>query len=238
LRGTGLAKNGTRLAGPDLVPICSRSGLRDAPRGFTLVELMVVVVIIAALAVLAVPAVGQQLKNRWAGQAAQEVALLYRNARMQTRGRGSAVLFRFNGASQGSVQVFEAIRGSADPNPNCVNLPISSCSSPNWNNATQRRLVASLDPTTNRHYTEVNLVVGSQPADQANTGQIDVCFTPMGRTLWRTDTTTPLTQALTGAIAIYVLQKTAGGTTYGLTRPVLLLPNGASRMGVAVGVAP
>ena len=209
------------------MPICTRSGLRDAQRGFTLVELMVVVVIIAALAVLAVPAVGQQLKNRWAGQAAQEVAILYRNARMQTRGRGSAVLFRFNGAGQGSIQVFEAIRGTADPNPDCANLPISSCDAPDFNNTAQRRQIASLDPTTNRHYTEVSLVVGSQPTDEGTTGQIDVCFTPMGRTLWRTNTAARLTKPLTGVIAINVVQK------YGLTRPVLLLPNGASRMGVA-----
>jgi prepilin-type N-terminal cleavage/methylation domain-containing protein len=204
---------------------------RNTERGFTLVELMVVVVIIAALAVLAVPAMGQQLRNRWAGQAAQEVGILYRNARMQTRGRGSAVLFRFNDAGQGSIQVFEAIRGTTDPNPDCTNLPISSCDSPNWDNEAERRQIASLDPTKNRHYTEVSLGVGSQPAGPGSTGQIDVCFTPLGRTFWRTSTTTRLTEPLTGVIAINVLQNAHGGT--GLTRPVLLLPNGAARMGVA-----
>jgi len=194
---------------------------------------MVVVVIIAALAVLAVPAVGQQLKNRWAGQAAQEVAILYRNARMQTRGRGSAVLFRFNKEGQGSIQVFEAIRGTADPNPDCVNLPISSCDAPDWNQTAQRREIASLDPANNRHYTEVNLQALGPPPGVAAPSQFDVCFTPMGRTLWRPDQTTTPLSPLTGVISINVLQKTHGGTIYGLTRPVLLLPNGASRLGVA-----
>jgi prepilin-type N-terminal cleavage/methylation domain-containing protein len=204
----------------------------DGERGFTLVELMVVVVIIAALAVLAVPAVGQQLKNQWSGQAAQEVALLYRHARMQTQGRGSAVLFRFNGTGRGSVQVFEAIRGGADPN--CASLPVSSCSAPNFNNEAERRQIASLDPTTNRHYTEVSLEAVSPPGQApTNPGQLDVCFTPMGRAFWRTDFTTPLVAPLTGVITINVLQKTTSGTQYGLTRPVLLLPNGAARMGVA-----
>jgi type IV fimbrial biogenesis protein FimT len=192
------------------------------------VELMVVVVIIAALAVLAVPAMGQQLKNRWTAQAAHEVAILYRNARMQTLGRGSAVLFRFDNTGQGSVQVFEAIRGGTDAN--CADLPVSSCTSPNW--ATERREIASLVPANNRHYSDVKLEAVAPPGQApAAPSQFDICFTPMGRTFWRTDTTSPLL-SLPGVVTINVLQ-TSGGTAYGLTRPVLLLPNGTARLGVA-----
>jgi type II secretory pathway pseudopilin PulG len=194
---------------------------------------MVVVVIIAALAVLAVPAMAQQLRNRWTQQAAQEVAVLYRNARAQTLGRGGAVDFRFDSTGRGSVQVFEAIRGGND---NCANLPISSCILPNWNQPTQRRLVTSLDPTTNRHYTDVVLQAAAPPTSgqqgqAAAPTELDVCFTPTGRAFWRTSYTgtfAPLTVVLT----INVLQS-SGGTAYGLTRPVLLLPNGTARMGVA-----
>jgi hypothetical protein len=83
------------------------------------------------------------------------------------------------------------------------------------------------------HDSDVTLQAVSPPGQApAAPSQFDVCFTPMGRTFWRTDTASPLVVPLTGVITINVL-RTHGGTAYGLTRPILLLPNGNARLGVA-----
>ena len=59
-----------------------------ARRGFTLVELMVVVVMITVLATLAIPLVTEQLRDRRTQEAAERVAGVYRDARMRAMGRG------------------------------------------------------------------------------------------------------------------------------------------------------
>ncbi|HEU5074348.1 MAG TPA: prepilin-type N-terminal cleavage/methylation domain-containing protein, partial [Polyangiaceae bacterium] len=68
---------------------------RRAERAFTLIELVVVVVIIGLLAALATPAITDQMRDRRANQASQELANFYRGARMRALGRGSSVLVRY-----------------------------------------------------------------------------------------------------------------------------------------------
>ena len=52
---------------------------------------MVVVVIITALAALAVPSILRQMRDRRTRQAAEEIASVYRQARLRALGRGAAV---------------------------------------------------------------------------------------------------------------------------------------------------
>ena len=81
-------------------------------RGFSLVELFVVVVIIAVIALLAMPAITKQMRDRRTREVAERLATLYRNARMRAMGRGSAVMIQFDYAND-RVQVREAVRGGA-----------------------------------------------------------------------------------------------------------------------------
>ncbi|HEY3593639.1 MAG TPA: prepilin-type N-terminal cleavage/methylation domain-containing protein, partial [Polyangiaceae bacterium] len=154
-------------------------GSKEKPssRGFTLLELMVVVIMIGVLAVLAVPAIAAQLRDRRTNQAAHEVALLFRQARARAMGRGTAVMVRFDTATRGSIEVREAQNVTAG---SCLSLPSTSCLTTVWDTASpQNRLVGSFDPTTLGVYKNVELHYLQSNGTESTAA--DICFTPLGR---------------------------------------------------------
>ncbi|MDB4940484.1 MAG: hypothetical protein JWP97_18 [Labilithrix sp.] len=112
-----------------------RAARRRAARGFTLVELMVVVVLISILAVLAVPSMSTARDDRLAFDYARRIEQLIARGRARAAGRGAAHLFvAAPSGVRGKFQLFEALDGtpaaSAGPNP------VSSCKRPNeWTDA-------------------------------------------------------------------------------------------------------
>lgn len=194
------------------------------PRGFTLIELMVVVVIIAVLAVLALPTITNRMRDRRAIQAAHEISALYRNARMRALGRGSAVLVSYG---PGGFQARESIRGGADPS--CAPLPLSDCLTANWTaGAPGNQLVAQFNPATHPGMQDVRV----QMWDGAVENTLDICFTPMGRALWR-NAPGNLLLPLRLVPEVRVTRVDGDGNQLGLLRSVLLLPNGNARLGVS-----
>ncbi len=202
-------------------------------RGFTLVELMVVVIIVTIVTAMAIPMVTRQMQDRRTHEAAQRVAALYRNARMRAMGRGSAIMVRFSPGTRGAFTVLEAQRGTTDApvgvsDDDCATLPISSCLTPDWNGAegvTYRR-VTELDLAARGEYDSLSITM----EDQSGTGlsNLDVCFTPMGRTFFRKETTAALTPLTNTHVAEVFRAK--GGSRIGRTRRILLPPNGAARI--------
>lgn len=209
---------------------------RAAERGFSLIELIVVVIIVSILAALAIPSITARVRDRRTQQAAQEVMSLYRNARMRAMGRGSAVLVRYDNTStpEGIFQMREAVRGNTT-NPDCSQLPVNSCLLPSWADANpDNRVLSVFQPASRAEYAGVNVVMNAPPPLNAPQNQVDVCFTPMGRAFVRYANApgTPF-QPLTGVPVADVWRKGTDGSAVGLTRHVLLLPNGHTRLGAS-----
>jgi prepilin-type N-terminal cleavage/methylation domain-containing protein len=196
-------------------------------RGFTLIELMVVVIIIAVLATLAVPLFVSQIRERSVTGAANGIADVFRGARNRAIGRGAAIMV--TARADGSLDVYEGVQGqdSADlaERTKCGNLPMRGCTTNDWDNISSgstignaRRVgvvAASTDYTTSVRLGTVAM------------SPVNVCFSPGGRTFvndsseWNPAAWQPLTTVLTVSI-----------TSSGRARNVVVLPNGTARVGL------
>jgi type IV fimbrial biogenesis protein FimT len=197
---------------------------RASRRGFTLIELMVVVLIISVIAVLAIPQIVLVMRERRSREAAQQIALLYSNARMRAMGRGSAVMVRYAPAT--GFSVIESIQGAAAIAQGlgaCTTLPGAGCLLNNWNNPVNYREVTSFNPRIRGEYGGTDLAIAlANPSGGAVT-DMNVCFSPLGRTFASYAATWPAT-TMAGAATIRVQRGE------GLTRTVAILPNGSARL--------
>ena len=201
---------------------------RAGGRGFSLIELVVVVAIIAVLAVLAVPSIIQRLRDRRTQEAAQRVAMLYREGRMRAMGRGAAVLVRFDGSDTGRFEVREGVRGTTGGgDADCAALPAAGCQINAWQDGSNdSRVISSFEPAKVGVYEGVSIKLAD--TDGADAEDVDICFTPMGRTYVRYANVGAF-QQLVGVPTARV-ERVLNGDRVGLERRVLILPNGASRL--------
>jgi type IV fimbrial biogenesis protein FimT len=192
-------------------------------RGFTLIELMVVVVLVSILAAIAVPGVVERLRQRRVSEAAQKIAGLYRGARIRALGRGSAVLVRWK---DGRFTVYEAVQGATAVGANCALIPSSSCLRADWANdgSDMRHEVGSFRFADRGEYTDADVSVTVNGTDGSSSTTLDVCFSPAGQTFSRTNLTGSFTP-LNGVVGAAVT-RAADLSVAHLTHRVAVLPNG------------
>ncbi len=208
------------------------------PRGFSLIELMVVIVIIGIVSALAVPTMLAARTDRHAYDDAGQIMQLFREARTRAVARGGAVLIAMttNGASnRGTFAMYESVTVNPGGVGGQNRSPVASCKTPTiW---------PPLDPTANTGIVLVDsLNLNGAPENEAdiqtelriyapggvqpNQPQVFVCFTPLGRTYYTLNT-----PVFDGALPIvspleFRVTRAAGGTI----RSVLLPPNGMARV--------
>jgi type IV fimbrial biogenesis protein FimU len=207
---------------------------RRLERGFTLIELAVVVIIIAVFAALAIPQVTRQLRDRRVHETAQRIAHVYRQARLRAAGQGGAVNVQYAAGTngQGSFTVLDALVGGST---GCNVMPSTSCINTNWGNTTAggtARVADTFDvgatSALDRVFAEMYRNTTSKEDSGTQVSALDICFTPLGRTYVRTATASWAPLAEVPAVKVY--RKGASSGTVGLTRQVLILGNGAARL--------
>lgn len=179
---------------------------------------MVVVVIITIVSTIAIPGVVKRMKTNRTRQAAEDLALIFRQARTRAVGRTAAVLVRYNA---GTFEVREAIQGPGAV-AGCERLPESSCLLPDdrWSTGRSQRTDVT-DYVTGGDFTI------KATDDSGAVANLDMCFAPSGRAYIRnTAADTTLLQPWTFPVR-FDIDRT---DNVGIRRSVLVTPSGTARV--------
>ncbi len=199
-------------------------------RGFTLIELMVVVVIITLLAAIAAPGINKRLRSYKARAQTEEIASIYRTARLKAMGRGAAVLVRFDTDSN-SFEVREGIQG-VDASDNagageCRSLPATSCTIPSdrWDNEDRSQQTSIVYYNSEEYGVTAHFLSPADTSTELTRNTLDICYTPLGHA-YADMATAGVLAPMTTAPRFDVVRSDA----VGLARSVLISTVGPTRV--------
>ncbi|MBL9023685.1 MAG: prepilin-type N-terminal cleavage/methylation domain-containing protein [Myxococcales bacterium] len=215
---------------------------RTLLRGFTLVELMVVVMIIAISAALAIPSMMDVVRSRRVQKAGVQIFAVLQEARGRAFGRGSAVVASWRGTNGGLLSISEVQRdmdGDSDPE---VPEPLCwAAAAPAAFGAAERKVSF----WTQSSAAEGNLIITTTlnaetypaTAPTAN-GDLDLCFTPRGQLFQRAPVNPPNPWVRATSVYTWRIQRAISGVPEMAFVPgrgdrsgfVHVAPNGVARL--------
>ncbi len=217
------------------------SGARASHRGFSLIELMVVIIIIGVVAVLAVPTMAAGRTDRHAYDDAGSIMQFFREARTRAIARGGAILIQMTASGQadrGTFTMYESVTINPGGAGGANRTPVAACKAPTvWiplGDGNASVLVESLNLNgTIEQQADIETDFVTYDPLNGTTNNVPggfICFTPLGRTYFN-QTTPDFNGSLPTVDPLeFRVMRMSGGLPLGTIRSVLLPPNGMARI--------